>query len=96
MYLAVECEKSSIDIVIFYHLEVIAMKVIELLPQLRQLSRTDKLYAMQFLISELAQEEKDLLKADLDYPIWSPYDAFEAADTMLEVLKAAKTDHDAW
>lgn len=71
------------------------MKVIELLPQLRQLSRTDKLYAMQFLISELAQEEKDLLKADLDYPIWSPYDAFEAADTMLEVLKAAKTDHDA-
>jgi hypothetical protein len=45
---------------------------------------------MQFLVSELAAEETDLLKPDLDYPVWSPYDAFEAANTMLQVLKAAK------
>jgi len=65
------------------------MEVAELLPRLRELSRADKLYVMQFLISELAQEETDLLKPHLDYPIWSPYNAFDAADTMLQALKTA-------
>ena len=67
-----------------------AMDVTRLLPQLRELSRTDKLYVMQFLVSELAAEDTDLLKPDLDYPVWFPYDAFEAADTMLNVLRAAE------
>ena len=66
------------------------MNVTELLPQLRQLSHADKLYVMQFLVSELAQEETNLLKPDLNYPVWSPYDAFEAANTMLKVLKASE------
>ena len=66
------------------------MEIMELLPELRQLSRGDKLYVMQFLVSELAQEQTDLIKPDLDYPVWSPYDAFEAARTMLQVLKATE------
>lgn len=66
----------------------------ELLTTLRGLSRGDKLYVMQVLISELAQQEADLVKPDRSYPVWSPYDAFEAADTMLKVLQEAKTqDH---
>ena len=49
---------------------------------------------MQLLISELAQQETDLIKPDQAYPIWSPYDADVAADTMLKVLQTAKTqDH---
>ncbi len=64
--------------------------MVELLPRLSQLSHSDKLYVMQFLVSELAQEQTDLLKPDLSYPVWSPYDAFEAADTMLQVLKDAE------
>jgi hypothetical protein len=50
---------------------------------------------MQLLISELAQQETDLIKPDQSYPVWSPYDAVEAADTMLKVLQAAKTQDDA-
>lgn len=66
----------------------------ELLTTLHRLSRADKLYIMQVLISELAQQEADLIKPDQSYPVWSPYDAFEAADTMLKVLQEAKTqDH---
>ena len=66
----------------------------ELISTLRRLSRADKFYVMQVLISELAQQEMDLIKPDLSYPVWSPYDAVEAADTMLKVLQAAKTqDH---
>lgn len=67
----------------------------ELLSTLRGLNRADKLYVMQVLISELAQQETDLIKPDLSYPVWSPYDAFEAADTMLKVLQSAKTQDDA-
>ncbi|MEH1941613.1 hypothetical protein [Nostoc sp.] len=66
----------------------------ELISTLRELSRADKFYIMQVLISELAQQETNLIKADQSYPVWSPYDAVEAADTMLKVLQAAKTqDH---
>ena len=46
---------------------------------------------MQFLVSELAQEESNLLKTGLAYSVWSPYDAVEAADTMLAVLKTAES-----
>lgn len=49
----------------------------QLLTILRELSRADKLYIMQVLISELAQQETDLIKPDQSYPVWSPYDTFE-------------------
>ncbi len=62
----------------------------ELLNSLHTLSRADKLYIMQVLISELAQEETNLIKPDQSYPVWSPYDAFDAANTMLEVLEREK------
>lgn len=71
------------------------MNITELLPQLRKLNRADKLYVMQFLVSELAQEETDLLRPGLSYPVWSPYNATEAANMMLKVLKTAEEKHDA-
>jgi hypothetical protein len=67
----------------------------ELLNTLQELNRADKFYIAQILISELAQQETDLIKAGQSYPIWSPYDAFAAANTMLEVLQSTKTDQDA-
>ena len=75
--------------------EVAIMNIIELLPQLRKLKRADKLYIMQFLVSELAQEESDLLRPDFSYPVWSPYDATEAANKMLRVLRKSEEKHDA-
>jgi len=29
----------------------------------------------------------DLIKPDQSYPVWSPYNAFEAADRMLKLLQ---------
>ncbi|MGB3694925.1 MAG: hypothetical protein WA999_19605 [Spirulinaceae cyanobacterium] len=56
--------------------------------------KSDKLYIMQILISELAQQETDLIKPEQSYPIGSPYDAVEAADTMLKALQTVKAqDH---
>jgi hypothetical protein len=66
----------------------------ELISTLKGLSRSDKFHIMQLLISELAQQEPNLIKPDQSYPVWSPYDAVEAADTMLKVLHAAQAqDH---
>jgi hypothetical protein len=67
----------------------------ELISTLRKLNRADKLYIMQVLISELAQQETELIKPDQSYPVWSPYDAVEAANTMLNVLQAAQTQDQA-
>jgi len=64
----------------------------ELLPAIRVLSRTDKLRVVQYLVSELVREEPDLLTPDMTYPVWSPYDACEAADTLLKTLEADKND----
>lgn len=66
----------------------------ELMATLQELDRTDKFYIVQTLISELAQQEEQLLKPGQSYPVWSPYDAFDAADKMLKMLDAAETkDH---
>ncbi len=62
----------------------------DLISILRGLSRSDKFYVMQLLISELAQQETELIKPEQAYPVWSPYGADAAADTMLKVLRAAK------
>ena len=65
-------------------------ELVQLFPRLRELRRAEKLYVLQFLVSELAQEESSLLQADVDYPIWSPFNAYEAADVMLQALDQAK------
>ena len=68
------------------------MSVTDLLPQLHELTRAEKIYFMQYLVSSLAQEEKNLLQSNISYPVWSPYDAFEAAETMLAELQKAQAD----
>ncbi|MFN6570339.1 hypothetical protein [Dendronalium sp. ChiSLP03b] len=69
------------------------MVSVELLNTLQGLNRADKLYIVQVLVSELAQQETELIKPGQSYPVWSPYDAFEAANTMLEVLQATKNQN---
>jgi hypothetical protein len=66
------------------------MSVAELLPALRELTRVEKLRVMQFLVHELAREEGAPLEVDAEYPVWSPYDSFEAAAALLDVLSASE------
>ena len=62
-----------------------AMKLAELLLALDELSRSEKFRALQFLIAELAQEEDAVLVPE--YPVWSPYDAVGAAQTLTQYLR---------
>ncbi len=70
-------------------------EMVQLLPRLRKLPRADKLNVIQFLVSELVQEETSLLQPGVVYPVWSPYDAFDAADVMLKILKETPEDRNA-
>jgi hypothetical protein len=63
------------------------MSVTKLAPLLHELDRADKLRVLLLLVYELAQEEGALLQPGIAYPVWSPYDSFEAANTLLNVLK---------
>ena len=63
------------------------MSLTELFPAIRMLPRADKLRLMQFLVIDLAQEEGiPLLSADAEYPMWTPLNALDAADTLLQML----------
>jgi len=70
-------------------------EMVQLLPRLRKLPRTEKLHIIQFLVSDLAQEEASLLQPDIAYPVWSPYDAFAAAEVMLKALAETPVNKDA-
>jgi hypothetical protein len=61
----------------------------ELLTELRQLNDADKLRVVQMLVNELAAEEEPMIVPGQESAIWSPYDAFEAA----QVLKHALEEH---
>lgn len=67
------------------------MVSVDLLNNLRALDRSEKLHVLQVLVSELAQEEQNTLRSGVSYPIWSPYGAHEAAETMLNLLKPPET-----
>jgi hypothetical protein len=57
-----------------------------LFSSLKQLDKAEKLRVMQFLLVELAQDEGVSLVPDQDYPIWTPLEAYGAADVMQRML----------
>jgi len=53
----------------------------------KRLSRNDKFRLVQFILSDLAEEESAvILKNGEEYPVWSPYNAHEAAETLTNEL----------
>jgi hypothetical protein len=63
------------------------MELAELLPVLHGLPRSDKFRALQFLTTELAQDETPGLLTGAAYPVWSPHDAVDAAATLRDYLR---------
>jgi hypothetical protein len=55
------------------------MVTAELIFSLKELSRSDKFHIIQMLVTELAQQEKTLIKPGQAYPVSSPYDSIEVA-----------------
>ncbi|MBE9011203.1 hypothetical protein IQ250_13395 [Pseudanabaenaceae cyanobacterium LEGE 13415] len=62
--------------------------------ELEQLTQAIDKRLSQQKKAKSVQQVADLIPANQDCPIWSPYDAFEAAEIMLSVLQdAKKQDH---
>lgn len=66
------------------------MSLTELLPASHALPRADKLRLMQVLVTEIASQDAVALPITDTPPIWTPYDAYDAAATLLQVLDADK------
>ena len=58
------------------------MNLTNIYPELQKLFRTDKLKVMQFLVTELAQEEEIQLQHDATYSIVTPLNSHEAAQKL--------------
>jgi hypothetical protein len=66
------------------------MTLTEIIPTIKNLNRSEKIHLLQIIVYELAQEEKNLIKSNEKYPIYSPLNAFEAGDTLLKLLEEDK------
>jgi hypothetical protein len=62
------------------------MSLAELLPLIEGLSQSDRQQLMSFLAAQQLVEQKQIFSADV-YPVWSPYDSFEAADLLAQMVK---------
>jgi hypothetical protein len=71
------------------------VKISNLLPHLAELDRHEKLFLIQFLVSELSQEEGKILVAKNAYPIWSPLDAHDAAAVLKNLLETTPNERTA-
>ena len=63
------------------------MSLAELRPLIKILPSSDKFRLVQELVAELAQEEG---LTEGEYPVWSPYDAHEAAATLMQLVEQDK------
>jgi hypothetical protein len=70
------------------------MSLAELLPKVEALPRGEKFRLVRLLVEELEKEEADdvtkIIPPNQSYPVWSPFDAHEAAAAMQKMLDAAK------
>jgi hypothetical protein len=67
------------------------MSFVEMLPSVRALSRVEKLHLIQLLAEDLAQsEESGPLVPGQTYSLWSPHQAYQAAEVLLRELDAER------
>jgi len=63
------------------------MPLVELMTQIQDLPRIDKLRLMEFLAKSLVKEEEpNFFSANQEYSVWSPYNCSEAANVLMNLL----------
>ena len=68
------------------------MSLAEVLPNLKTLNRSEKLRVVKILIDEIIQEEASFFESGAEYEIWSPYDSYDAAEKLQQMLEENKSD----
>jgi len=68
------------------------MSLAEVLPNLKTLNRSEKLRVVKILIDEITQEEASFFESGAEYEIWSPYDSYDAAAKLRQMLEENKSN----
>ena len=68
------------------------MSLTEVLPSLKSLNRSEKLRVVKILIDEITQEEESFFESGAEYEVWSPYDSYDAADKLRQILEESKSN----
>ena len=66
------------------------MSLAEVLPGLKTLNRSEKLRVVKILIDEITQEEESFFESGAEYEIWSPFDSYDAAEKLRQMLEENK------
>jgi len=68
------------------------MTLTEVLPDLKQLNRADKVRAIQFLANEIAREEGIWFEKNQQHEFFSQHDSLEAAEVLMKLLEEQKAN----
>jgi hypothetical protein len=63
------------------------MSLGELIPLVKNLSQADKLSLFKLLAAQIPDAELQVIFSASEYPIWSPYNATEAADILMQMIQ---------
>jgi hypothetical protein len=63
------------------------MSLAELIPLVNNLSRSDKLSLFKLLAAQVPDAELQVIFSAPEYPVWSPYDATEAANILTQMIQ---------
>ena len=63
------------------------MSLAELIPFVNNLSQLDKLSLFKLLAAQVPDAQLQAIFSDSEYPIWSPYEATEAASILMQMIQ---------
>ena len=63
------------------------MSLAELIPLVNNLSQLDKLSLFKLLAAQVPDAQLQVIFSDSEYPIWSPYEATEAASILMQMIQ---------
>jgi hypothetical protein len=63
------------------------MSLTKIIPLVNDLSQPDKLSLFKLLAAQVPDAELQVIFSASEYPVWSPYDATEAANIMMQMIQ---------
>ncbi len=63
------------------------MSLAELIPLVNNLSQLDKLSLFKLLAAQIPNAELQVIFSASEYPIWSPHDATEVANILMQMIQ---------
>jgi hypothetical protein len=63
------------------------MSLSKLIPLVNNLSQSDKLSLFKLLVAQIPDAELQAIFSASEYSVWSPYDATEAANILMQMIE---------